>query len=77
MLAAIRNFIQDQKIVTERQLVLHFKIEASAIQPMLAILQQRHEIEVIQQDVCRQDCQDCENPIYYAWIESVSNRHKI
>ena len=70
MLAAIRTFIQEQNIVTERQLILHFHIDVTALEPMLAILKQRREIEVIEQDVCRKDCHDCENPIYYAWIGS-------
>lgn len=68
MLAAIRQFIKEQNMVTETQILRQFKIELSALEPMLAILEQRQEIEKMTQDVCQKQCQDCESPNYYAWI---------
>lgn len=70
MLAAIREFIQEQKIVTETQLLRQFNIEFSALEPMLAILEQRQEIAKMEQDVCQKQCQDCESPHYYTWIQN-------
>ena len=70
MLAAIRQFIQEQKIVTETQLLRQFNIELSVLEPMLAILEQRQEIAKMKQDVCQKQCQDCESPNYYNWIGS-------
>lgn len=68
MLAAIREYIAHQHLVTENQLILQFNIEQSALLPMLELLIQRQEIHIIEQDACKKQCQDCESPIYYEWI---------
>lgn len=68
MLMAIRSFIQEHQLVTEQQLVLHFKVDPGVLTPMLDLLLQRHEIVVVSPDLCQEQCQDCDNPVYYQWI---------
>lgn len=68
MLVAIREYIAKQHFVTENQLMNQFKIDQSALLPMLELLIQRHEIQIIEGDLCKKQCQDCESPIYYEWI---------
>jgi hypothetical protein len=70
MLAAIREYIAHQHMVTENQLVLQFNLEQSALSPMIELLIQRQEIQIIESDACKKQCQDCESPIYYEWIGS-------
>jgi hypothetical protein len=69
MLAAIRSYIQTEKIVSETQLLTNFNLSQTVLEPMLDILQQRQEIQAVDASACGQECHDCESPRYYQWLE--------
>jgi hypothetical protein len=68
MLAAIRSYIQTEKIVSEVQLLRTFHLSQTVLEPMLDILQQRQEIQEVEATACGQECLDCESPRYYQWL---------
>jgi|LakMenEpi03Aug12_release.lakeMendotaPanAssembly.Ray.scaffolds.fasta_scaffold3598105_1 hypothetical protein len=68
MLAAIRSYIQTEKIVSEAQLLRTFNLSQTVLEPMLDILQQRQEIQEVDATACGQECFDCESPRYYQWL---------
>ena len=70
MLTAIRHYIQENRMVSQAQLLRQFQLETSALEPMLIILMQRQEIKQIDPDLCHEQCADCESPIYYELIVS-------
>ncbi len=70
MLVAIRDFIQNQKMVTFSQLQREFNMGSQALEPILALLMQRQEIRQLDVEYCKKQCQDCETPQYYEWIKA-------
>lgn len=70
MLIAIRQYIQQQKLVTLKQLERHFQVSSLVMQPILEILKERHDIQEVTKELCSSDCGECENPRYYEWIGS-------
>ncbi len=67
MLSAIREYIRREKLVSQEQLSREFDISDSALEPILLLLVERHEIQKIEGDLCGSRCQDCSGPIYYEW----------
>jgi hypothetical protein len=69
MLVAIRDFIQNQKMVTLSQLQREFNMHSEVLEPILALLMQRQEIRQLDVEYCKKQCQDCETPQYLslAW----------
>ncbi len=70
MLVAIRDFIQNQKMVTFSQLQREFNMGSEALEPILALLMQRQEIRQLDVEYCKKQCQDCETLQYYEWIKA-------
>jgi hypothetical protein len=67
MLSNIREFIQQNQMVTQEQLAREFQISYSALEPILDLLILRQEIRKIEGELCGKRCGDCEAPIYYEW----------
>lgn len=67
MFLKIRSYIRQEDLVSMRQLQQNFSMDASALEPILARLCARGEIEAVQMDACQQACKNCADPIYYQW----------
>lgn len=67
MLNAIREYIRQEKLVSQEQLSREFDINDNVLEPILLLLVERHEIQKIEGDLCGKRCQDCAGPIYYEW----------
>lgn len=68
MLAAIRSFIQTHHMVTPSQLKREFEVSEDTLEPILNLLIARQEVQKVDVDYCKKDCQDCETPVYYEWV---------
>lgn len=71
MLSVIRDYIQQEKCVSQEQLCREFDMSDSAIEPILQLLVERNEIHKIEGDLCGTRCQDCAGPIYYEWKKTI------
>ncbi len=70
MLLQIRNYIQTQNIVSTQQLTREFRLDISALQPMLTLWEQKGVIEKCnQKSACASTCFKCRTPPeYYQFI---------
>lgn len=66
MLLQIRNYIRTQKIVSTQQLTREFRLDISALQPMLALWEQKGVIQKCTQSAgCASSCFKCRTPPEY------------
>jgi hypothetical protein len=66
MLLALRDFILREKVVSTQQLTRAFKVELSALQPMLDCWVQKGVIEAEKQaSTCQRACRKCHTSLIY------------
>lgn len=65
MLKAIHHYIKAQRLVSLKELCIHFDMTAEALEPILARLLARGDIIEAAQSSCKELCHDCENPRYF------------
>lgn len=67
VLLSVRNFIQKESIVSTQQLSREFKLDRSALQPMLDFLVQKGFISKCQEERgCQSACAQCQHqPLEY------------
>jgi hypothetical protein len=71
MLLQIRDFIRRAGVVSTQQLMREFRIEATALQPMLNIWVRKGLIAPCQLSACRSKCGGCAGTTtYYEYIFS-------
>lgn len=73
MLLEIRNYLRDQKTVSNQQIAREFNIDISALQPMLDLWECKKVIQLYKKNNCYSVCNKCsmQNILYYQYIATI------
>jgi hypothetical protein len=65
MLKAIHHYIEQQRLVSFKELCLEFDMAPEALEPIIELMLARGDIREAEQSACQELCHDCENPRYF------------